>query len=785
MSLFHSLLAAGGGVRFSDGVFSPSNPVVLETVDDALRDQCIFEIDSNTWGMSYAVGLTEIRAGVKYATAAKSNPHVWTKLNSPFLVQSNPVGWDKDIDSGDIIKLDDGSWVMCYTDETTGKFGIATRTAGTFGAFTKHASNPVLDNTADTGAWNQYIRHASIIKRGSTYYTFFEAREGAANGSGVIERRIGKATSTDLVNWTLDDTPVFQKADFADTIFLSRNQFWMPHVIEVNGIYYMSLLSFTEDADISNAGGFYIATSPDLETWTIMNTSYPLISVYRPCGDWDDHLIQEPSLFYENGNFHIYFNGSSASSSSSYNIGYLTLSLGTQPGIPADTFSDDFDDTTINPAKWNAQPQGGITLTEVGGRLLIQGDGSTQALVEILEGLTGYASNIPSSSMAFGYQREAIAGGDVRIGLFNSDNTTFVCFSTGTTLNTIRLRITVGGVSTFDNTVTYMGGRLKIAIEGCLVSFWEARADSEWTNITGAGVSERGTTYEETDLNATLYPKILAANATTAYVVRVDDIVVKPYNDPFFDAYCLHSFASEESGYIKYRLSSLTSQEQTALDTFVAACVDHGNWKVWNDDLWCFKFNATDAPKGWKLKTATVNGPTHGSNGYSFDGVDDWILTNLNLKTDTVSFSQNRAMVSVYLYSVGSQTGTRYLFDANDGTDIVSLFHNGTDKRVRMNKITANNRIITGTFAADKVYNAIRSGSGSSAENLYIDGVLQSATGGNAATGTVNDALEIGRSVAASNYLEGVIGFVAVGRHFDTFDQAAWNTDLRAFLSSL
>lgn len=787
--LFHMLLSQGITLDFSSYILSPDNPVVLAEAEDnnALRDQCIFEIDSNTWGMSYACGQQLARLGVRYATAPKTDPHNWTKITNPFLVESNPLGWDTDIDSGDIIRLDDGSWVMCYTDEGTGKFGIATRAAGSFGAFTKHPSNPVIDNTGDTGAWNQYIRHASIIKKGSTYYTFFEAREGGPS-SGVTNNRIGRATSIDLQTWTLDDTPVFQQSDFPAGSFLSENKCWMPSVHFIQGRYYMTFLSFDNNLSISTNTGFYIAVSNDLDTWEVLNGNYPFFERVSPCGSWDSRGKEESTLFYENGNLHLYFNGDEeGGGSSNFNIGYLTIFSGGEiPGIPEDLFSDDFNDASIDPAKWDDSPQGGITVTEVANRMLIAANGSTQALVEVLAGLTGFSSNLASWSMAFGYERDNAPGGDLRIGTFNSSNTTYACFARGssTVLNQIRMLIVVGGVTQYDQTVAYRGGRLKIVREGCLFSFWVSNVDGKWTNLTINGGSDRGDGYVEISASVTFFPKVLAQNATTAYNVRINDVVIKPYNDPFEDPYILTDYTTEEISYILARLTTLTSQEQTALTTFVTSCIEDENWKNW-DELYCYKFNSTDAPKGWKLRTSIVNGATHVTNGYSFDGVNDYISTEFNPDTQSTQYGINSVIASVYLYSVGTQTSNRFLLDGNDGTDTLSIFHNGTDKRVRINKGTSNVRVITGTFASDKVYTAVRNNAGSTNENLWIDGVLQSATGGAASTGRVNDVIEIGRQVSGASFLDGTIGFVAIGGNSSTFNHVAWNTAVRQLLADL
>lgn len=777
---------------FSGFTLNEASPVVLTGADKNVRDQTIFEIDSNTWGMAYMVGdegdTPGLRLGIKYATAPKSTPHIWTKVDT-FLIQTDTGAWDTNIDGGDVRKLADGSWLLIYGDYSSGKVGVATRAAGTFGAFTKHASNPVIDNTADNGAWNEYLRHPSWIKKDNTYYIFYEAREGAAEGTGVIKRRIGKATSTDLITWTLDDTPVFDSINYPGT-YLYYNDFWMPNVEKIGEYYFMVCFMRHNNDDLSDGGGLLLARSSDLNTWTILNSDNILVPYRGACGEWDSLTRQEPNLFYDGTDVNIYYN-SRASAGDYFQIGYVTLTRGAFDNSPASLFEDDFADGTINIAKWTTAPQGGITLVEASGKLKVVADGATQAIVQVLAGLTGFSSvDNEVWSVAFGYKRSTISGGDCMIGVFNAANTNYAAFAKGADLNTITLKLVVGGVSVLSTAVHYNRGRLKILREGCLISFWEANG-TEWINLRGESnnyTSASGWTQEQ------IFPKVLAANSTTAYTVEIDDVIIFDINYPQEDAYVL-SAVPQDFALVQSRMTALSAQQETAISTFITSCKAHGsgdNWSAW-DEIFIFKLNSVDAPVGLKMKAAVPTGATLGANGYTLDGTDDSITTHVNLLRDALKYasSKDASQISFYLHTFGPTTsGTRTLYDASidgaNGSDRSLLLSNGTNRRFRTNTSDTSNRQVAGLFSSDQLINIIRSGSALGNDNMYVNGVLQTSTLGGASTGVPNAVLELGRNpILNTNFLNGVIGFLAIGKYTASFSQSSWNTDVRQLLTDL
>lgn len=775
-------LLTDGVATFNQGLFSEDNPVVLHGIDPALRDQCIFEINDTTWGMTYAVGVSGDRLGVKYATAPKSDPHNWTKVNT-YLIQSVPATWETDIEGMDVRRLSDGSWLGIYADEQSGKVGYATRAAGTFGAFTKYGSNPIIDNTSDTGAWNQYFRHATWIEKDGTYYMFYQANETAPFGPTATNLRIGVATSTDLVTWDLIDTPILQGSDFSSLSFLSYNRFVQPCVLEDDGIYYMSVVAIKSNQDIDNNTGFIFLKSTDLLNWELINTKRPFFYATGPRGSWETYIREEPYLFKENGNIHVYYN-CDLSDENAFDVGYATLVRGVFNDNPfPPILSDNFNDDTMT--GWTENETGGITVTEDYNSMLIEGDGSSQSLVEVLSNDTGWNSLNPASfSVAFDYMRPIYEGGDVQIGLSNAAGTNKIVFTKGGATTTIGMLVVIGGSTVYSLSQPYQGGSLRISVTSDVCSFWELRA-GEWVNITASGDGWPSTQYVDISswtADETIYFKVFAANdGTNPYRVVLNNPIVLPFNS---SVYLDYNTGSEQTTAerVLSRLPALTSTEETAITNFVNAEVTSGNWAL-TDEYWGYFLNSSAANIGWKKIIRVANNATHVTNGYDFNGTDDYISTEFNMATSGTAW-RNDTFIGLYLYEVGDQTALRCLFDAVNGSNNISAWQDVTNKRFRINKNTATNRTVTGLFANDSVLGYARTAGTSSDENLYLNGSLQSATLGGSSTAAVNDVLEIGRFVGGTNYFDGTIGFLTIGRAIG-YDHSAYNTNVRALKSDL
>ena len=108
--------------------------------------------------------------------------------------------------TGPFVWHEDGRYYLYYIGVTEGGYEggrktINLATSTDLYRWERHAGNPVVAPAGDgwrrDAAWRPYV-----VADGGTYYLFF-------NASGVVdgheEEYIGHATSTDLMQWTVDD----------------------------------------------------------------------------------------------------------------------------------------------------------------------------------------------------------------------------------------------------------------------------------------------------------------------------------------------------------------------------------------------------------------------------------------------------------------------------------------------------------------------------------------------------------------------------------------------------
>jgi predicted GH43/DUF377 family glycosyl hydrolase len=108
--------------------------------------------------------------------------------------------------AGPVLWHEDGTYYLFYiglteTGYEKGQKTLNVATSTDLRTWTRHAGNPIIA-PAGEGWRRDAIWHPGIVKVSGTYYLFF-------NASGLVdgheEEYIGYATSTDLLNWTVDD----------------------------------------------------------------------------------------------------------------------------------------------------------------------------------------------------------------------------------------------------------------------------------------------------------------------------------------------------------------------------------------------------------------------------------------------------------------------------------------------------------------------------------------------------------------------------------------------------
>ncbi|MFC2083124.1 hypothetical protein ACFLSG_03700 [Candidatus Bipolaricaulota bacterium] len=130
-------------------------------------------------------------------------------------------------------------WVFTlYYDGTTGgteAIGVGFSSDGiTWSGYDPDSdgkANPVLAGTNVAGDWDRsYVSRATILQADGGYEMWY------SGGDGAVNHGIGYATSSDGLNWTRDDNPIFHKSD---GVAWRDSRTYCPSVLSLNGGYVM------------------------------------------------------------------------------------------------------------------------------------------------------------------------------------------------------------------------------------------------------------------------------------------------------------------------------------------------------------------------------------------------------------------------------------------------------------------------------------------------------------------------------------------------------------------
>jgi hypothetical protein len=241
---------------------------------------------------------------IGYATS--SDGIHWTKYGSnPVLQASEP--WESNIVFKPWVIFDGGKYKMWYVGEDTtnvDRIGYATSPNGI--TWTRQNSgNPVLDVDAE-GTWDDHgVGGPTVLKVGSTYQMFFTGNDG-------VTTRIGRATSSDGINWTKNsDDPVISNGAPGSW---SWTEAYAPALVTVGSEYVL----FYSGGALPEARQTGYAASNDLSTWTY---SGPVLDV-GASGAFDSQLADRAAVVVNGTSFQMWYSGEPPGGS--YQIGYGT-----------------------------------------------------------------------------------------------------------------------------------------------------------------------------------------------------------------------------------------------------------------------------------------------------------------------------------------------------------------------------------------------------------------------------------------------------------------------------
>jgi hypothetical protein len=461
-----------------------------ETIE--IRPLDFFDYSDTEYGLLYTSRLSGTQGDrvFKLATSLKADfNHVWTKQG---LVLSPAFGqWDDELGGAALTKNGD-TWILIYDDFRDGIVGLATGT--NLLSLTRHASNPLLDNTASVGAFNRYLRHPSANIIGDTLYFHYEGRELFAGT--IVKSNLGYATCplSDLTDWTIhpeilvDATNIQYGRGANDAVANAK-------IIFINGFYYWWFQAYgvQTDAEDYDFGGTSYAYSKDLINWTIIGTDnyHVYMGLFGYNGSNDFYATcQEVTPVYHNGVKSLYMYDLTSSA-----IGKIELDgvdfVNTFRGF---TMADNFDDNSIDVAKWTTGTGSGITIAETGGKIEIVADGvgtesGNPVLLESIASLNSDAGNI---ICVFDMTRSTPTTGDYfSYEISNADRTTGIRIQRATTANTIDIYVYEGGVLALGRNFAFLGSeKFKIQIgQRNVLNIYKGNGDvfahvTEWTTTT-------------------------------------------------------------------------------------------------------------------------------------------------------------------------------------------------------------------------------------------------------------------------------------------------------------
>jgi Glycosyl hydrolases family 32 N-terminal domain len=219
-----------------------------------------------------------------------------TRFESNPLLPNGPEAYDF-WKTGPRVVLKEGPstyrlWYEAVADETYTTVGYATSSDGETWA----KQGPVL---APSAAWEgNEVSPNSILFEGGVYALYYHA-----GGSDLVNRRIGRATSNDGLEWLKDGQPLLDLGPAGD---FDDEQVAEPRVFNLGAEYRMYYTGHNESTQETALG---MASSPDGISWT-KYAGNPVLTGAAWGNFWGG------AFFYEGGLWHLWHGVTDGSSSS-------------------------------------------------------------------------------------------------------------------------------------------------------------------------------------------------------------------------------------------------------------------------------------------------------------------------------------------------------------------------------------------------------------------------------------------------------------------------------------
>jgi hypothetical protein len=270
-----------------------------------------FDDVTHLWYMTY----TGYRgSGTNGAIMLASSPDMssWTKLGA--IMTGSGIGGTPDVGgcTAGTLTLIGSTYYLYYSglggtgyEQTPVQLCLATASSVT-GPYTRYlASYPVIAPAGGNSVWySDAIFTRTFVTVNSTYYMFFNAA-GYVPAAGVLQERVGYATSTDFITWTINNTPILTDAG-ATQSWESSARVGDPSIYRVGSFYVMAYYSV--DGGGTGRNGLAYTSAANFPTgWTRWTAVNPVLTVGTDYNSWDGTHAHKPMIVYSHGNIYHYY----------------------------------------------------------------------------------------------------------------------------------------------------------------------------------------------------------------------------------------------------------------------------------------------------------------------------------------------------------------------------------------------------------------------------------------------------------------------------------------------
>ena len=214
------------------------------------------------------------------------------------ILQAVPGTWEANwFVVGDVLKTD-GKYYMYYCASDKGnknsRLGLALSNDGI--TWKRHPNNPIWDR-----AWQHFLRDVRVYRFGEKDYWLYHS-DG--------DQHIDLARSADGIHWRYDDkNPVLTITQPWEALIMQ------PRILRVGDNWTMWYSTYEGKPRVTG-----MATSKDGMHWSKYKNN-PVLPLGEP-GAWDDFSAFQPSVFRQDGCFHMIYTGSSKANPTGYRWGY-------------------------------------------------------------------------------------------------------------------------------------------------------------------------------------------------------------------------------------------------------------------------------------------------------------------------------------------------------------------------------------------------------------------------------------------------------------------------------